>query len=105
MDRERLLAIHDEVCSDAKRIMDRKNHDYSGGGGPFDNFRGASALGVDPKLGLLLRVMDKLMRVKTFIAKGELKVQGEGVDDAIKDVVNYMVLLKGMIEEDTNVQR
>ncbi len=47
----------------------------------------------------MLRVMDKFCRIKTFIESGTLAVKGEPVDDAILDIINYMVLLAGMIEE------
>lgn len=79
--------------------MRAKNQDYTAGGGPFSNFRHAEALGVAAELGLLIRVMDKLMRMHTFIRNGTLTVKGESVEDAILDVINYMVLLAGMVEE------
>jgi hypothetical protein len=83
--------------------MMKKNHDYRGGddNDPFANFRGSTSLGIQPILGILLRVQDKLMRIKTFEEKGELKVKGEGIDDALIDVINYMVLIRGMIEMDS----
>ena len=100
MSATRLLEQHDELCKSAKDLMTRKNHDYtSGSGDPFANFRGASYLGIKPELGILLRMQDKMMRIRTFIEKGELKVKDEGVTDALVDLVNYTVLMYGLIQE------
>lgn len=100
MSATRLLEQHDDLCKSAKDLMTRKNHDYtSGSGDPFANFRGASYLGIKPELGILLRMQDKMMRIRTFIEKGELKVKDESVKDALVDLVNYTVLIYGLIQE------
>lgn len=96
--REELLALHEELCDRGRRIMQAKNQDYTAGGGVFDNFKNSEVFGVPGELGLLLRVMDKLMRLKSFLVNGILVVKGEGVEDAIIDVINYMVMLDGMIK-------
>lgn len=100
MSSKRLFEIHDELCSSAKEIMVAKNHDYrSGTDDPFANFRGSVALGVNPITGILIRMQDKLCRIATFAEKGQLLVKGEGVEDAIRDIINYAVLVGGLINE------
>lgn len=95
-----LLALHAETCKTTAAIMARKNHDYtSGSADPFANFRMATAIGLTPVQGLLLRMMDKIQRIATFDSKGELKVSGESVDDACNDIVNYAILCKGLLRE------
>jgi hypothetical protein len=97
------LHIHDELCRAGKEIMMKKNHDYTGGSGdPYANFRGSTSLGIPNITGILLRVQDKMMRIKTFEEKGELKVAGEGIKDALIDVINYMVLIGGLVKEIEN---
>ena len=97
---ENLFQLHRELCSRALDIMKKKNHDYAGGNGPhqdcFANFRGSSYLGINPIMGILLRVQDKIMRIRTFAEKGKLKVADESVEDAILDVINYMILVRGL---------
>lgn len=96
--RAELLALHDELTKECKAIMVAKNHDYAGGkDDPFSNFMASKVLGVEPEIGLLMRCMDKFKRVEAFINAGELKVEGEGVMDAVKDVINYMVLCAGLL--------
>ena len=90
----------DELHAKCKAIMAAKNHDYRGGSGdPYNNFRGSVSLGIDPIVGILLRVQDKLMRVRTFSDKGQLKVKGESIEDALIDVTNYMALIFGLVKE------
>ncbi len=100
MTREKLIEFHQKFCDEARAIVEAKNHDYCQDGDPFSNFRASIVLGVDPSLAILVRCLDKFKRIQTFVAKGELRVPNEGVDDAIRDVLNYMVLLAGMIDLD-----
>jgi hypothetical protein len=94
------LVCLDELYNEGRRIMMQKNHDYTGGSGdPYANFRGSESLDISPITGILLRVQDKLMRIKTFDEKGELLVQNEGIKDAMIDVINYMALIYGLVKE------
>ena len=100
-----LVERHMALCTKAREIMAAKNHDYRGGSGdPFANFRGSVSLGVDPIVGILLRMQDKMMRIKTFVEKGTLRVKGEGVEDAILDMINYAILLDGLSREERAVK-
>lgn len=95
-----LVNYHEDLCFAAKKILEAKNHDYGGSDGDrFANFRGTMALGIDPVIGVLLRMQDKIMRVKTFAEKGHLEIKNESVEDALVDIINYAVLIGGMIKE------
>jgi len=100
MNREELLKHHDYLCNTAKEIMKKKNHDYAGKGGetPFANFERCEAMGVcSTEQGFLVRVIDKVSRLSTFVEAGELKVDNESYEDAILDIINYMILLSGFL--------
>jgi hypothetical protein len=97
----RLFDKHMELTNKARKLMANKNHDYRGGSGdPYANFRSAPQLGITPVQGILLRMNDKMMRVKTFDEKGELQVKDEGLEDALIDIINYAVLIGGLIQEE-----
>lgn len=99
-DVEQLMRLSEEMHKRSQDLMDQKNHDYRGGtGDPLANFRGATFLGIDPGVGILLRMMDKIMRLKTFAEKGELFVQGESAMDAALDIINYAVLFQFYADE------
>ena len=97
---ESLLGIHQAISEECRDIMRVKNHDYtSGSKDPFANFRMSETIGIPAELAILIRSMDKFQRIRTFVEKGTLRVENEGVDDAIMDVINYMVILYGMVTE------
>ena len=102
MDREELLSHHDELCKMAKQLMEKKNHDYAGQGGdePFANFTRTEAMGVcTTEQGFLVRVVDKVSRMSTFTNAGKLEVENETVEDAIVDIINYMVLFSAYLKD------
>lgn len=97
---ERLLALHDETTTMCKAVMRAKNKDYTAGSAdPYANFRIAESFGVDPVVGIVLRMSDKMQRIRSFCSAGELAVSGESVDDACDDIVNYAILIKGLLRE------
>jgi len=101
MTRDQLLDLHKDTCERCREVMKRKNRDYAGesGGDPFANFRTAEAFGVDPAKGILIRMLDKMRRVQSFVERGDLNVKGEPVEDACDDLVNYAILLKGELSD------
>lgn len=103
MDAKELLQLHDEITKRCKSIMERKNSDYTGGSKATDalsNFKGSRTLGIHPVMGLLLRVQDKMKRIESFVADGELRVTGEPVQDACDDCVNYFILAAALLKEE-----
>jgi len=99
MTRSELLRFHKDITTKARSLMEKKNQDYSAAdGGVFANFNACTFLGVNPCTGILLRMIDKISRLSSFIERGELKVD-EGCEDSVIDIINYSVLLLGMLEE------
>ena len=100
MNKQALLKVHNETCRQALAIMDVKNNDYSGGEHAHDalaNFKASESLGLHPITGLLLRMQDKLQRLKSFANDGKLSVPNESAEDACLDLVNYAILAKALI--------
>lgn len=102
MNRNDLLALHKQMCDNAHGIMQRKNADYSGqkGADPFANFRRCEAMGIcSTEAGTLTRMCDKMSRLSSFIERGELSVKEESVRDTCEDLINYSILLYGILAE------
>ena len=97
MNKEQYLALVDRELDNMKDLIRRKSHDYTGDGGPFANFEDTGGL-CDPFVGLLLRMGDKMQRLRTFAKKGTLQVKGEGAQDAAKDLIGYALIAIGMLE-------
>ena len=102
--REILFQLQHDTFESCKNIIKAKNADYADDGDPYSNFRTASLFNVHPATGILLRVMDKIQRIKSFIEKNKLEVQGESFEDACDDIINYMVLIKGYIKDNQQDQ-
>ena len=103
MTAKELLQLHDETCKTCRVIMEKKNSDYTGGRGatdPFANFNASKILNIHPVQGLLLRVIDKIQRIRSFTNDKELSVPNETVEDACDDIVNYAILAKAMLMEE-----
>jgi hypothetical protein len=104
MTKDELFALHESTSKRCLEIMKKKNHDYTSGGSVFQNFKDSAIIGVHPVIGILVRSIDKFKRIQTFVTTGGLAVEGEGVMDAFDDVINYMILAKGIIIEEQTSQ-
>lgn len=96
---ETYLAFVKTTLDDLQVLIKAKNADYTNGAGPFANFEQAADFGVDPFKGLMLRVGDKMQRIKSYCSKGELQVANEGVEDALKDLIGYSLIGLAMLKE------
>jgi hypothetical protein len=103
MSKEQYIYLVGETLGEVLEMVRQKNNDYTAGTeDPFSNFRLATLEGVEPEVGLMIRVQDKMQRLRTYISRGELMVEGEGFEDAIHDIIGYMLILKGMMTERGN---
>lgn len=94
-----LIDLHQLLTENARMLMVKKNHDYSLGDDPYNNFRGSTLFHVEPEIGICLRMTDKMKRIETFLTSNNLKVEDETVLDCILDLINYSVLMGGMLVE------
>ena len=105
MNREQLLKHHKEVTTKCLEIMKVKNHDYAGQGGdtPFANFQRCELMKVcSTESGFLVRIVDKVSRLITYTDAGQLMVEGEGYEDAVIDIINYLVLFSAYVKSKEN---
>lgn len=91
--RNKLLNYHTTLTLQARQVMEKKNQDYGEDGDPFRNFRAFGAFGI------LVRLSDKLARLRTFVERGTYMVNDESFEDTIKDAINYIILLSAMVKE------
>jgi hypothetical protein len=105
---ENVLKIHEEICDEARSIIEMKGHDYNReqqkGGDTLFNMRVASLLGIvdNPCQGILVRLSDKFQRLNSLTKNPSVnpKVTNEAILDTVKDIVNYVVYLKIFYEEE-----
>ena len=106
MNRSRLLAMHRELCEEARGLSERKNHDYSGGKDdslPFLNFTRCESMGIcKTEAGILVRMTDKMSRLSTFVTTGEFKVKDEALRDTVLDMINSAIILYAYTQSQQN---
>lgn len=102
MTNEEYMALAKRELDSVLEIIKRKNADYTAGSNdPFANFSMCEVLGLaDKEIGVLVRMVDKIQRVKSFIKNGELQVKNESVQDALRDIIGYSLVLLGMTESE-----
>ncbi len=96
MTREEFKKFREDICTEINILMDQKNADYCAGGSVFSNFEATEEIGIPSLNGLIIRMLDKFQRVKSFAKSGALQVEGEGVDDAFRDLIGYCLIALGM---------
>jgi hypothetical protein len=84
-------------------LTGQKNSDYTGGEtceNPFANFDASTEFGVDPLVGVCIRMQDKFQRAKAFCSDGKLSVNSDGdkAKDIFRDLVGYSLIAIGMLE-------
>lgn len=99
MTQSELLELHKTLCDKGRELMQRKNADYANGADAFANFRMSKLLHIPEAKGVLLRMQDKMARMVSLIDRGDLKVKDESMTDTIIDLINYSVILHGLLKE------
>lgn len=88
--------FHRELKKLAK-LHDRKQQDYGTDVDPFANVRASEDFGVPAWLGCLIRMNDKVSRLKTFSKNGSLT--NEGVEDSLQDLAVYSLIALCLFKE------
>jgi hypothetical protein len=102
MNTKELLEFHKEICTKAHLLVEVKNKDYSGESGdtPFLNLQACEMLGIcSTETGILVRCLDKLVRVSNLLKAGHANVKDESIQDTLRDAINYPILLAAYLEQ------
>ena len=76
-------------------IMTDKNQDYAVETDPFKNFRGCTDLQIPVEKGIMIRLLDKVERIKNLLSRPSFKpaVSDESVEDTLCDLMAYANIL------------
>jgi len=90
-----------ELLDEVRQLHLSKSQDYGSESDPLANIRqGAEFVGIEPWRGCLVRVADKVQRLKTFCKTGRLV--HEGVRDTLLDLSAYSLLAIVLFDEGKN---
>lgn len=95
MNKQQYLETFEELTTQMLEITKAKNADYCGDKSqPFKNFTMVETIGfASTEQGFLTRIIDKVMRVSSFVRHGILEVADEKVEDTLLDCANYCLLM------------
>jgi len=95
---QRFLDLLDEM----RRLHESKSKDYGSETDPLANIRqGAEFVGIEPWRGCMVRIADKVQRLKTYCRTGRLV--HEGVRDTLLDLSAYSLLAIVLFDEGNDV--
>jgi hypothetical protein len=83
---QRFIDIVDEL----KALHIKKGHDYGTNDDHFANVRASEEFGLPAYLGVLIRMNDKMQRMKQFARKGGLA--NESFEDSLYDMASYAII-------------
>jgi hypothetical protein len=87
-----------ELLEELRSLHMSKSQDYGSESDPLANIRqGAEFVGIEPWRGCMVRVADKVQRMKTFCRNGRLV--HEGVRDTLLDLAAYSLLAVVLYDE------
>jgi len=89
-----------QILSEMQSMHDKKNTDYASVEDPLKNLKGCTRLGLDPIIGTVIRMQDKVERIENFMRNGELV--NESVRDSFLDLAIYSTLAIVILEEMQN---
>jgi len=87
-----------QLLREISALHSAKNHDYAGDKEPLSNLKACKELGVEPWLGVLVRMQDKWQRLVNLSSK-EGRVRDEKIEDTAKDLAVYALLFIVLREE------
>lgn len=94
--RAELDCLHAELADKARAIMRKKSIDYAREDDVYAN------LGEFGLLGILVRLSDKLARLRRYVENGgRFVVEDESRLDTVLDAINYLILFEGMARHKT----
>ena len=106
MNKSEYIEFHDWACEQMKATTRKKNADYTGkSDDPFANFSSSEVIaGITTEQGFLVRMGDKMARLKSFAQKGVLEVADESFEDTCFDLANYAILFAGYVKGKKNAK-
>lgn len=87
-----------ELLKSLGDLHDRKQADYGTASDPFANVRASQEFGIPPWVGALVRLNDKIVRLKQFARRGSLK--NESAVDSMMDIAVYALIALVLYEEE-----
>ena len=87
-----------QILAELGSLHDQKQKDYGTDQDPFANVRSTADWGIPAWVGALVRLADKVQRLKSMVRKGYLA--NESVEDSMRDIAVYAAIALVLYEEE-----
>jgi hypothetical protein len=89
-----------EVIEEIRQLHLAKTQDYGADSDALKNIRdGADVVGIEPWKACLIRMADKMTRLRSYCHNG--RVEFDGVEDTLKDLAAYAIIAEVLRREST----
>jgi hypothetical protein len=88
----------DEILDEMKALHAKKHADYGSGTDEYANFHSFKDFGVAPWIGVVLRISEKMARLKSFTRNGRL--ENESVLDSLQDISVLAIIAQILYQEE-----
>lgn len=85
------------LLTELAELHDKKSQDYGSTADPLANIRASAEFGIEPYVGALVRLNDKIHRLKVYITQGTLA--NESAEDSLRDIVVYGAIALQLFRE------
>jgi hypothetical protein len=99
MKREDLLKMHETMTVKAYDLLREKSIAYASEDDAFANFNMAELVGVPAYRSCMTRMLEKMARISSLTEQGKDGSLDESIVDTLLDLINYTVILSGLIHE------
>ncbi len=96
---EEAIRLQEFLRDHSYGLMMKKRKDYSGDDDPFRNLRSSEVHGVEPWRGTMVRLQDKLARIRSVMEAGGHMEVDESLIDTFADIHNYTDIIAGLVWE------
>lgn len=101
MKRSDFQQMRDDLLADAMVLNDKKGKDYSGDSDALASFKTqAEQAGITPLQVWSIFAGKHWLAVQSYVRNGQ--VESEPIRERITDLIVYLCLLQGLIEDETN---
>lgn len=86
-----------KIVAEIQKLHDMKQADYGTREDPLNNVRASEQWGIPAWVGVMVRINDKLNRLRAYSRSGRL--HNEGVIDSLNDIAVYAIIARILFEE------
>lgn len=98
VDVRNFISSSKKMVADCIALMGKKSHDYASNQNRYSNFEyAAQAAGIKPEQAILSLIGIKVARLTQLVSAGKTP-ENESVEDTMKDLINYTLILSGYLQ-------